>query len=67
MNAKELLHNEEELKTFAPLGCGFQTGMGAIENTTQAGPEDVVLIAGLGAVGMGALMVRAFMHRAAMK
>lgn len=57
VNAKNLINNEEELKIFAPFGCGFQTGMGAIENTTQAGPNDVVMIAGMGAVGMAALMV----------
>lgn len=57
VNAKNLLHSQDELKLFAPLGCGFQTGMGAILNTSCAGPADVVMILGLGAVGMGALMV----------
>jgi Zn-dependent alcohol dehydrogenase len=57
VNVKELLHNHDELKLFAPLGCGFQTGMGAICNTSSAGPDDTVMIMGLGAVGMGALMV----------
>ena len=57
VNAKHLLRNQDELKLFAPLGCGFQTGMGAILNTSCAGPADVVMVLGLGAVGMGALMV----------
>lgn len=57
VKVKELLHNDHELQLFAPLGCGFQTGMGAIRNVTRAGPEDIVMILGLGAVGMGALMV----------
>lgn len=57
VNVRELLHNQDELKLFAPLGCGFQTGMGAIYNTSNAGPKDTVMILGLGAVGMGALMV----------
>lgn len=57
-NAKDLLHHESELELFAPLGCGFQTGMGAIQNITKAGHADTVMIIGLGAVGMGALMVR---------
>jgi Zn-dependent alcohol dehydrogenase len=57
VNVKSLIRDLDELKLFAPLGCGFQTGMGAIQNIAQAGPNDVVLISGLGAVGMGALMV----------
>ncbi|KAJ5965127.1 NAD/NADP dependent alcohol dehydrogenase [Penicillium vulpinum] len=56
VNVKDLIQDLSELKLFAPLGCGFQTGMGAITNITQAGPDDIVMIAGLGAVGMGALM-----------
>lgn len=59
INARELLHDDRELELFSPLGCGFQTGMGVIQNTTRAGPADAVMILGLGAVGMGALMVRA--------
>ncbi|KAE8135285.1 hypothetical protein BDV38DRAFT_252936 [Aspergillus pseudotamarii] len=51
-----MLRRADELKLFAPLGCGFQTGMGAILNTSNAGPDDIVMILGLGAVGMGALM-----------
>lgn len=57
VNAKTLIRDISELKLFAPLGCGFQTGMGAIRNIAQAGPNDVVMISGLGAVGMGAVMV----------
>ncbi|KAJ5709718.1 NAD/NADP dependent alcohol dehydrogenase [Penicillium malachiteum] len=56
VNAKDLIQDPSELKLFASLGCGFQTGMGAIQNITQAGPNDTVLITGLGAVGMGAIM-----------
>ncbi|THC92794.1 hypothetical protein EYZ11_007723 [Aspergillus tanneri] len=56
VNARELLHQAHELDLFAPLGCGFQTGMGAVQNIACAGPNDVVMILGLGAVGLGALM-----------
>ncbi|KAJ5356147.1 Alcohol dehydrogenase superfamily zinc-type [Penicillium concentricum] len=56
INAKGLLEHDDELQLFSPLGCGFQTGMGVIQNTTNAGPGDTVLILGLGAVGMAALM-----------
>ncbi|KAL2808222.1 chaperonin 10-like protein [Aspergillus granulosus] len=51
-----LLQSEDELSLFAPLGCGFQTGMGAVKNVARAGPDDVVLVMGTGAVGMAALM-----------
>ncbi|KAJ5523162.1 Alcohol dehydrogenase superfamily zinc-type [Penicillium frequentans] len=54
--AKELLHDDNELELFAPLGCGFQTGMGAVQNIAMAGTAETVMIIGLGAVGMGALM-----------
>ncbi|KAL4803986.1 chaperonin 10-like protein [Aspergillus unguis] len=56
VRATELLADIGELKIFAALGCGFQTGMGAIENIARAGADDVVMILGLGAVGMAALM-----------
>jgi Zn-dependent alcohol dehydrogenase len=58
VNVESLLHDEKELQLFAPLGCGFQTGMGAIQNITHAQATDVVMVLGMGAVGMGALMVR---------
>lgn len=57
VNAKDLIKDLDELKLFAPLGCGFQTGMGAIKHVANAVPEDTVLVTGLGAVGMGAVMV----------
>ncbi|OJJ05602.1 hypothetical protein ASPVEDRAFT_138489 [Aspergillus versicolor CBS 583.65] len=56
VNVNELLQSDEELNLFAPLGCGFQTGMGAVANVADAGPEDVVMVMGMGAVGMAALM-----------
>lgn len=57
ISVKDLIQDHSELKLFASLGCGLQTGMGAITNIAQAGPQDVVLISGLGAVGLAALMV----------
>ena len=57
VNAKDLINNLDELKLFAPLGCGFQTGMGAIQNITMAAPNDTVMVTGLGAVGMGSIIV----------
>lgn len=58
VNAKDLVRNEEEMKLFAPLGCGFQTGMGAIDNTAQVGENSMLVVSGLGSVGLAALMVR---------
>ncbi|KAL4933837.1 uncharacterized protein BDV17DRAFT_286645 [Aspergillus undulatus] len=48
-----LLESDEELNLFAPLGCG---GMGALAKVADAGTDDVVLVLGVGAVGMAALM-----------
>jgi Zn-dependent alcohol dehydrogenase len=47
----------EELPKFAPFGCGFQTGAGAIVNIAKAAPQDIVAIYGCGGVGLGAVMV----------
>ena len=55
--AKHLIRNEEELKMFAPLGCGLQTGAGSVLNVAKATRDDSVAILGLGGVGLGALMV----------
>jgi len=50
---------DEELITFAPLGCGFQTGAGAILNVLRPGTGDTVAVAGAGAVGLAAVMAAA--------
>ena len=56
VNVDGLVQDVAELKLFGPLGCGFQTGAGAVINAGQAQPEDIVVVTGLGAVGMGAVM-----------
>lgn len=61
--ANDLIENEEELKLFAPLGCGIQTGVGAITNLVKASPDDIVLVTGLGGVGLSAVMVRTCIPR----
>ncbi|KAF2111686.1 hypothetical protein BDV96DRAFT_175332 [Lophiotrema nucula] len=48
--------NEEELKLFAPFGCGFQTGAGAVTELANATGKDQIAVFGLGGVGMVALM-----------
>jgi aryl-alcohol dehydrogenase len=44
------------LSTLAPLGCGIQTGAGAILNALRPGPESVLAVFGAGAVGCAAIM-----------
>ncbi|KAF2087647.1 NAD(P)-binding protein [Saccharata proteae CBS 121410] len=58
-NAKDLIRSEDELKLFAPLGCGLQTGAGCITNVACAGPDTTVMVMGLGGVGLGAIMAAA--------
>lgn len=41
----------------AVLGCAVLTGGGAVLNAARPGPEDTVMIVGLGGVGMAALIV----------
>ncbi|KAL3430102.1 chaperonin 10-like protein [Aspergillus tetrazonus] len=48
VNAKDLIRSEDELTLFAPLGCGFQTGMGAIENVAKPDENSVLVVLGLG-------------------
>jgi Zn-dependent alcohol dehydrogenase len=56
VNVKGLVESDEELRLFAPLGCGIQTGSGTILNVAQAMPEDTVAIIGAGGVGLSATM-----------
>jgi aryl-alcohol dehydrogenase len=44
------------LELLAPLGCGFQTGAGAVLNAQRPGVGDSLVVFGVGAVGMSALM-----------
>jgi aryl-alcohol dehydrogenase len=39
-----------------PLGCGVQTGAGAVLNSLDVQPESTVVVAGAGAVGLSAVM-----------
>jgi len=56
VNAKDLVKDKRELQLFAPLGCGVQTGSGTVVNAAQAGPEDSIVITGMGGVGLSAVM-----------
>lgn len=56
VNAKDLIKTPEELQLFAPLGCGIQTGSGAIYNVAECSPTDTVAIMGVGGVGLSGIM-----------
>ncbi|WP_067687273.1 NAD(P)-dependent alcohol dehydrogenase [Nocardia jejuensis] len=45
-----------DLTIAAPLGCGFQTGAGAVLEVLRPEPESVLVIYGAGAVGMAGLL-----------
>ncbi|WP_374387718.1 NAD(P)-dependent alcohol dehydrogenase [Sandaracinobacter sp.] len=47
---------DADLAMLAPLGCGVQTGAGAVLRSHGAGPEDVLVVIGGGAVGLSAVM-----------
>ncbi|KAL4925303.1 NAD(P)-dependent alcohol dehydrogenase [Aspergillus undulatus] len=47
---------DTRLDLFSPLGCGIQTGAGAILNTLDVQPGKSVAIFGVGSVGMSAVM-----------
>jgi aryl-alcohol dehydrogenase len=50
---------ELPLELLGPLGCGLQTGAGSVINVLQAQAGKGIIIFGLGAVGMGAVMAAA--------
>lgn len=47
---------ETDIKLFAPLGCGIQTGTGVVWNTLNVQQGDSLIVSGCGAVGMSAIM-----------
>ncbi|EME43732.1 hypothetical protein DOTSEDRAFT_79733 [Dothistroma septosporum NZE10] len=49
-------HPPEEAAKFAAMGCGYQTGAGTVLNILKPEPDDSIVIFGLGAVGLSALM-----------
>ncbi|RFU30756.1 hypothetical protein B7463_g5570, partial [Scytalidium lignicola] len=44
------------LNLLAPLGCGFMTGAGAMLHVVRPKPQSTVVVAGVGAVGLAAIM-----------
>ena len=67
VNAEGLVENEEELKLFAPVVCGFQTGAGSIMSVARGRKEDSVVVTGLGGVGLGAILVSWFFFLACLR
>jgi aryl-alcohol dehydrogenase len=47
---------DADLSLLAPLGCGVQTGAGAVLNVLQPQPGDTVAVLGAGPVGLSAVM-----------
>lgn len=56
INVSGIVETKEELHLLSPLGCGIQTGSGAILRAANAGANDRVAIMGLGGVGLSAVM-----------
>ena len=51
--------SDDELVRFAPLGCGIQTGAGAVLNVLRPSPDATLAVSGAGAVGLAAVMAAA--------
>ncbi|GAA2130614.1 NAD(P)-dependent alcohol dehydrogenase [Actinomadura napierensis] len=48
--------DDRELALLAPIGCGVQTGAGAVLNVLKPGPGDTLAVFGAGAVGLSAVI-----------
>jgi Zn-dependent alcohol dehydrogenase len=48
--------SESKAELFAPLGCGVQTGAGAVLNSLRVRPGSSLVVFGVGSVGMCAVM-----------
>lgn len=55
-NSAVKVDKEIDLSLIAPLGCGIQTGAGAVINAIQPRISDSIAVFGCGAVGMSAIM-----------
>lgn len=50
------VRDDVPLELLGPLGCGVQTGAGAVLNVLRPGPGDSIVVFGTGAVGMSAIL-----------
>jgi aryl-alcohol dehydrogenase len=48
--------NDVPLEILSPLGCGIQTGAGAVMNTLKPSPGSAIAVFGIGSVGLSAIM-----------
>ncbi|MBM3730018.1 MAG: NAD(P)-dependent alcohol dehydrogenase [Actinobacteria bacterium] len=55
-NVVKVMADDVRLEILGPLGCGFQTGAGAVVNSLGARPGTSIVIYGAGAVGLAGLM-----------
>lgn len=55
---------ETDLALYAPLGCGMQTGAGAVLNSLNVKEGSTVAVFGVGSVGMAAVMAAAKIRKA---
>ena len=44
LNVSELVKDEDELKLFSPMGCGYQTGAAAVASLADIGEHDAVAV-----------------------
>lgn len=51
-----VIDRDFDLRLAGPLGCGFQTGAGAVFNSLQPDPGSTIAVFGVGAVGLAAVM-----------
>ena len=55
-NVVKVTVDDVNLEILGPLGCGFQTGAGAVLNSLAARPGSSIVIYGAGAVGLAGVM-----------
>ncbi|GAB1318174.1 Geraniol dehydrogenase [Madurella fahalii] len=49
----------DQMSIYAPMGCGYQTGAGAVFNVLKPKPSQTIALFGVGSVGSAALMAAA--------
>jgi Zn-dependent alcohol dehydrogenase len=57
VNISHLITDERDMHAYAAMGCSFQAGSATITKLAGARKEDSVVIMGVGAVGLSAIMV----------
>jgi aryl-alcohol dehydrogenase len=57
VNISHLITDERDMHAYAAMGCSFQAGSATITKLAGAREEDSVVIMGVGAVGLSAIMV----------